>query len=55
MPSASGPGVLLAGGFVVLAVIVRRRRSPVAQGNSELSADERERLAKLLDKEQTHD
>ena len=50
-----GPGVLLAGGFVVLAVIVRRRRSPVAQGNSELSVDERERLAKLLDKEQTHD
>lgn len=45
-----GPGVLLAGGFVVLAVIVRRRRSPVAQGNSELSVDERERLAKLLDK-----
>ncbi|HEK0909804.1 TPA: cytochrome c-type biogenesis protein CcmH [Pseudomonas putida] len=50
-----GPGVLLAGGFVVLAVIVRRRRSPVAHGNSELSVDERERLAKLLDKEQTHD
>ncbi|HEK1684615.1 TPA: cytochrome c-type biogenesis protein CcmH [Pseudomonas putida] len=50
-----GPGVLLVGGFVVLAVIVRRRRSPVAQGNSELSVDERERLAKLLDKEQTHD
>ncbi|OCT25718.1 cytochrome c-type biogenesis protein [Pseudomonas putida] len=50
-----GPGVLLAGGFVVLAVIVRRRRSPMAQGNSELSVDERERLAKLLDKEQTHD
>ncbi|MBC3420402.1 MULTISPECIES: cytochrome c-type biogenesis protein [unclassified Pseudomonas] len=50
-----GPGVLLAGGFVVLAVIVRRRRSPVAQGTCELSVDERERLAKLLDKEQTHD
>ncbi|HEK1767034.1 TPA: cytochrome c-type biogenesis protein CcmH [Pseudomonas putida] len=50
-----GPGVLLAGGFVVLAVIVRRRRSPVEHGNSELSVDERERLAKLLDKEQTHD
>ncbi|MFJ9989677.1 cytochrome c-type biogenesis protein CcmH [Pseudomonas putida] len=50
-----GPGVLLVGGFVVLAVIVRRRRSQVAQGNSELSVDERERLAKLLDKEQTHD
>ncbi|MEC4875706.1 cytochrome c-type biogenesis protein CcmH [Pseudomonas sp. NC26] len=50
-----GPGILLAGGFVVLAVIVRRRRAPVAPGAQQLSAEERERLAKLLEKEQTHD
>jgi cytochrome c-type biogenesis protein CcmH len=46
---------LLVGGFVVLAVIVRRRRGTAAQGADELSAEERERLAKLLEKEQTHD
>ncbi|GAB1618780.1 cytochrome c-type biogenesis protein [Pseudomonas sp. NGC7] len=50
-----GPGILLAGGFVVLLVIVRRRRGAAAQGEHELSVDERERLAKLLEKEQTHD
>ena len=50
-----GPGILLAGGFVVLALIVRRRRSAAVQGANELSAEERERLAKLLEKEQTHD
>ena len=50
-----GPGILLAGGFVVLAVIVRRRRGTAVQGGNELSAEERERLAKLLEKEQTHD
>jgi len=50
-----GPGILLAGGFVVLLVIVRRRRGAAAQGAQELSVDERERLAKLLEKEQTHD
>ena len=50
-----GPGILLAGGFVVLAVIVRRRRATAVQGADELSAEERERLAKLLEKEQTHD
>ena len=50
-----GPGILLVGGFVVLAVIVRRRRGTAAQGADELSAEERERLAKLLEKEQTHD
>ena len=50
-----GPGILLAGGFVVLAVIVRRRRGAAVQGANELSAEERERLAKLLEKEQTHD
>ena len=42
-------------GFVVLALIVRRRRSAAVQGANELSAEERERLAKLLEKEQTHD
>jgi cytochrome c-type biogenesis protein CcmH len=50
-----GPGILLLGGFVVLAVIVRRRRRPVAAGSQELSAEQRERLAKLLEKERTHD
>ena len=50
-----GPGILLVGGFVVLALIVRRRRNPVANPCAQLSAEERERLAKLLDKEQTHD
>ncbi|WP_063912811.1 cytochrome c-type biogenesis protein [Pseudomonas sp. p21] len=50
-----GPGILLAGGFVVLALIVRRRRSAAVQGANELSAEERERLANLLEKEQTHD
>ncbi|CAM4000698.1 Cytochrome c-type biogenesis protein CcmH [Pseudomonas reidholzensis] len=50
-----GPGILLVGGFVVLAVIVRRRRGPVAGGSEELTAEQRERLAKLLDKEHTHD
>ncbi|MFP5427645.1 MAG: cytochrome c-type biogenesis protein [Gammaproteobacteria bacterium] len=50
-----GPGILLLGGFVVLAVIVRRRRRPVVAGSQELSAEQRERLAKLLEKERTHD
>ncbi|MBK5007822.1 cytochrome c-type biogenesis protein [Pseudomonas sp. S32] len=50
-----GPGLLLAGGFVVLAIIVRRRRVTAVQGTDQLSADERERLAKLLEKERTHD
>lgn len=50
-----GPGILLVGGFVLLALIVRRRRNPVANPCAQLSAEERERLAKLLDKEQTHD
>ncbi|HDS1815926.1 TPA: cytochrome c-type biogenesis protein CcmH [Pseudomonas putida] len=50
-----GPGILLAGGFVVLLVIVRRRRNAAAQPANELSVEERERLAKLLEKEQTHD
>ncbi|MHC6226599.1 cytochrome c-type biogenesis protein [Pseudomonas sp. X10] len=50
-----GPGILLAGGFVVLALIVRRRRGQAVAGPVELSAEERERLAKLLDKEKNHD
>ena len=50
-----GPGVLLVGGFVVLAVIVRRRRGPAIGGDDTLSVEERERLAKLLDREQNHD
>ena len=50
-----GPGILPVGGFVVLALIVRRRRNTVANPCAQLSAEERERLAKLLDKEQTHD
>lgn len=50
-----GPGILLASGFVVLALIVRRRRGPVAASTEQLSPEERERLAKLLDKERTHD
>lgn len=50
-----GPGILLVGGFVVLAVIVRRRRGAAALGAAQLSVEERERLAKLLEKEQTHD
>lgn len=49
-----GPGVLLVGGFVVLVAIVRRRRSEAA-GPSDLSPGERERLARLLEKEQPHD
>lgn len=50
-----GPAILLTGGFVMLAVIVRRRRQPLASGSAQLSVEERERLAKLLDKEATHD
>ncbi|HKS12040.1 MAG TPA: cytochrome c-type biogenesis protein CcmH, partial [Pseudomonas sp.] len=50
-----GPGLLLLSGFVLLAVIVRRRRSQAATADAGLSPDERERLAKLLDKEQTDD
>ena len=50
-----GPGVLLLGGFTVLALIVRKRRGQAAASSADLSCEERERLAKLLDKEQTHD
>lgn len=50
-----GPGMLLAGGFMVLALIVRRRRGQSAASGTELSLDERERLAKLLNKDHDHD
>ncbi|WP_166364170.1 cytochrome c-type biogenesis protein [Pseudomonas akapageensis] len=50
-----GPAGLLLGGLVVIAVIVRRRRSQRAEGVTELSEAERQRLAQLLDKDQTHD
>ncbi|MEE1920443.1 cytochrome c-type biogenesis protein [Pseudomonas sp. 148P] len=50
-----GPAALLLGGIGVMAVIVRKRRAPASNGSADLSPEERERLAKLLDKEQTHD
>ena len=50
-----GPAVLLLGGIGVMAVIVRKRRVPAGNAAADLSPEERERLAKLLDKEQTHD
>ncbi|MNR25332.1 Cytochrome c-type biogenesis protein CcmH precursor [compost metagenome] len=50
-----GPAGLLLGGLVVIAVIVRRRRSERPDGATELSEAERQRLAQLLDKDQKHD
>lgn len=50
-----GPGILLLGGFGMLALIVRKRRTQAAGGTVDLSPEERERLTKLLDKERTHD
>ncbi|MCY1393390.1 Cytochrome c-type biogenesis protein CcmH [compost metagenome] len=50
-----GPAGLLLGGLVVIAVIVRRRRSERPEGATELSEAERQRLAQLLDKDQKHD
>ncbi|HCN44935.1 MAG TPA: cytochrome c-type biogenesis protein CcmH [Pseudomonas sp.] len=50
-----GPAVLLLGGIGVMAVIVRKRRVPAGTASADLSPEERERLAKLLDKEQTND
>jgi cytochrome c-type biogenesis protein CcmH len=45
-----GPAGLLLGGFVIIAVIVRRRRVQSAATKDELSVEERERLDQLLDK-----
>ncbi|MFI8375714.1 cytochrome c-type biogenesis protein [Pseudomonas helleri] len=48
-----GPLALLVGGLVLIAVIVgRRRRVTQADGADSLSAEERQRLAALLDKNQ---
>lgn len=48
-----GPLALLVGGVVLIGVIVgRRRRVPQAEGADSLSAEERQRLAALLDKKQ---
>ncbi|KIH84359.1 cytochrome c-type biogenesis protein [Pseudomonas batumici] len=46
-----GPAGLLLGGFVVIAVIVRRRRAEGVAAPDALSAEERQRLDHLLDKE----
>ena len=45
-----GPLVLLVGGFVVIGVIVGRRRTQRATRTDTLSAEERQRLDTLLDK-----
>lgn len=45
-----GPLVLLLGGFVVIGVIVGRRRTRRATRTDTLSAEERQRLDTLLDK-----
>lgn len=47
-----GPAGLLLGGLVVIAVIVRRRRGQRTEAPQSLSADERQRLDQLLDKNQ---
>ena len=47
-----GPAGLLLGGFVVIALIVRRRRGQRAETPTSLSAEERQRLDQLLDKNQ---
>lgn len=48
-----GPLALLVGGVVLIGVIVRRRRRvSQAEGADSLSAEERQRLAALLDKNQ---
>jgi len=49
-----GPAGLLAGGFVLLGVIVLRRRGKKATVASGLSADEQQRLAALLSQRPTH-
>lgn len=48
-----GPAVLLVGGFVLLGVIVLRRRSKGSKGREGLSADEQQRLADLLNQAST--
>ncbi|WP_312931542.1 cytochrome c-type biogenesis protein [Pseudomonas sp.] len=50
-----GPGLLLLGGFAVLAVIVRRRRIAAPAAGADLSPAERARLATLLEKDHPHD
>lgn len=45
-----GPAVLLAGGLVVMGVIVARRRGRRPGQTDALSAEERQRLVQLLDK-----
>ncbi|MDZ5601618.1 cytochrome c-type biogenesis protein [Pseudomonas sp. RP23018S] len=50
-----GPGLLLVGGFAVLAVIVRRRRVSAPAAGADLSPAERARLATLLEKDLPHD
>ena len=47
-----GPAGLLLGGVVIIAVIVRRRRVQRAETPGSLSAEERQRLDQLLDKNQ---
>ncbi|WIE52209.1 cytochrome c-type biogenesis protein [Pseudomonas sp. GM17] len=46
-----GPAGLLLGGVVIIAVIVRRRRVQRSDNPSTLSAEERQRLDQLLDKD----
>ncbi|AUG01059.1 MULTISPECIES: cytochrome c-type biogenesis protein [Pseudomonas] len=46
-----GPAGLLLGGVVIIAVIVRRRRVQRSDSPSTLSAEERQRLDQLLDKD----
>ncbi|SDZ36466.1 cytochrome c-type biogenesis protein [Pseudomonas sp. NFIX28] len=46
-----GPAGLLLGGVVIIAVIVRRRRVQRSDSPNTLSAEERQRLDQLLDKD----
>ena len=47
-----GPAALLLGGVLVIGLIVRRRRAEHGDTSDTLSAEERERLDQLLDKNQ---
>ena len=49
-----GPAGLLAAGFVLLGVVVLRRRGKKSAGSSGLSADEQQRLAALLSQRPTN-